>query len=263
MRKRLFVLGVATAVAFTAAGLSSQLSASVVVGGSTLLNQAYADQLETWLGEGPITLTKIYAKQTGDDSFDFHAAVDGKGRTFSVIEILANSATDVVTGQTNNLYQIIGGYNPQSWRSDGRDGDWNYTPADADRTAFLFNLTTSEIQRQSLTAHPSNGEYQTYNWSFYGPTFGGGHDIHVRFDLSSGYTYNNSYGGTSFSNNILSGGAYYHNPVGYGAIEVFQITAGIANSATPEPTPLLIWTGLIGLIGSCRICSRTRSGRDF
>jgi hypothetical protein len=51
---------------------------------ASLLTPAYQSQLESWLGEGPLILTNIYTKQAGDTSFDFHSAVDGQGRTFTL-----------------------------------------------------------------------------------------------------------------------------------------------------------------------------------
>jgi hypothetical protein len=234
----------------TALAVPADAGASIIVGGSTLLTQAYADQLETWLGEGQIAITRIFAKQSGDDSYDFHAAVDGKGRTFTVMQVLANTAYDYSTGQTNNPAQIIGGYNPQSWRS---DSTYSYTPNDAERTAFLFNLSTPtpEIQRQSLSSQTgSNGMPQTYNRDVYGPTFGGGHDIYVSTNLTDGYAYNISYGGTVSSNNILSGTSPLHDGSLFGAIEVFTISAAPDVAGVPEPTQLVVWAGLSAL-GAC------------
>jgi hypothetical protein len=117
--------------------LGGSASAAIVVGGSELLTPAYAQQLQDWLGEGPIALTNIFTKATGDTSADFHAAADGQGRTFSVLEVLT------VNGEVAT--QIIGGYNPQSWSS---NAGWHLSPTNAERTAFLFNLSTTEKQDQ-------------------------------------------------------------------------------------------------------------------
>lgn len=212
---------------FCVAALSAtQMSAAVVVGGSTLLSQGDADQLETWLGEGPIALTNIYTKQTGHLSpSHFHPAVDGQGRTFTVMS---------VTPYGGSTTQIIGGYNPQSWES---ISNFHYTLSDAERTAFLFNLTDTVIQRQNLIGEgfDSSGEYQTHNEAAYGPAFGG-YDIFVSGDLTSGYTNNYSYGGISATDDILSGPAAENFDLQFGGIEVFSI------SAVPELGSLLIWS---------------------
>ena len=47
---------------------------------ATLITAADQSQLESWLGEGPLTLTNIYTKKAGDTAANFHAAVDGQGR---------------------------------------------------------------------------------------------------------------------------------------------------------------------------------------
>jgi hypothetical protein len=140
--------------------------AAFIVGGTGFVTQTYADQLETWLGEGPITITSVFTKLPGHTAEHFHNASDGKGRTFSIIEVLSG----------NNFYnssqllspQVIGGYNPQSWSS---IGDWNYTTDLVDRTGFIFNLTATEKQNQN---QDDSGLFQTYNAYTYGPLFGGG-----------------------------------------------------------------------------------------
>jgi hypothetical protein len=202
-------------------GTPRAVDAATIVGGSALLTPAHADQLETWLGEGLIQLTNIYTKQTGDTSAAFHAAADGQGRTFSVIEVLGQDF--------NGQPQLIGGYNPQSWQS---AGGFTITAADALRTAFLFNLSTGEIQRQNLNAQPGRGDVQTLNEAGRGPTFGFGSDIFVNGDMNSGYAVNYSYGGTEFTNDILAGIQGSHEPLQFGRLEVFKITP------VPEPTAL-------------------------
>lgn len=240
-------LSLVMSLALLVAAADRRADAAIVVGGSTLLDQTFADQLQDWLGEGPIQLTNIYTKQDGHTAADFHAAVDGQGRTFAVLEVLANAATDITTNITDNRRQIIGGFNPQSWSS---DGGFNFTPDDADRTAFIFNLTTMEIQRQSLASEPSNGEYQTRNDLGLGPVFGGGADIVVEGNLSNGGALNYSYGGTAFVNNILEGSSYYHYGANvFGAIEIFTIAAAPVDGDgdVPEPGQLVVWSSLMGI----------------
>jgi hypothetical protein len=132
-----------------------------------LLTSAYETQLENWFGQGDLVFTNIFTKTTGDYAADFHTAVDGLGATFFLMHVAAepNYPFSNISGS-----QIVGGYNPQSWKS---DGSYNLTPNDSDRTAFIYNLTHGIIQRQNLGSGPGNsGEYQTYNSPFNGPSFG-------------------------------------------------------------------------------------------
>jgi hypothetical protein len=209
---------------------SSATSFGAVVIGGTLLSPGDANQIEAWLGEGPITLTNIYTKATGQSASDFHTAVDGQGRTVSVLKVFDGIAT-----------QLIGGYNPQSWAPFDL---YHITLPDAQRTAFLFNLTGSAIQRQNLNSEGAvgSGQYQTYNFLFQGPTFGAGYDLFVDFSLNTGNANNFSYGGISNTDNILNGVANY-TQFDVGALEVFSVAG-----AVPEPASMMVW-GLLVCIG--------------
>ncbi|MEM1101142.1 MAG: PEP_CTERM-anchored TLD domain-containing protein, partial [Pseudomonadota bacterium] len=136
--------------------------AATVTGGSAILSSSDANQLETWLGEGPIELTNIFTRQTGNSAAMFHAAVDGMGRTISVIAL--------------DNGNVVGGYNPISWAGP------NGYKTSGDLSAFLFNLTTGEKLEQFR--YP---QWQTHYRSNYGPTFGGGHDLHINNALTGGY----------------------------------------------------------------------------
>ncbi len=205
--------------------------------GTSLLSAADQAQLANWLGEGQIKLTNIYTKIAGDTSTEFHEAVDGKGRTFAVMEA-TNS-----TGQT----WLVGGYDPQSWST---KGSYNITSDQADRTAFLFNLTTGakHLQTPKTYALDTLGSYQTYNHIDYGPTFGYGNDLFVGKDLTHGLSLMYSYideTGTNFYTSLLDGSPYVAPNVTYGAIQVFSI------SAVPEPASaamLLVGLAALGLM---------------
>jgi hypothetical protein len=242
-RTKSLLLCFATAIVLAAA---TRTEGAVIVGGSGLLDAAYANQLEAWLGEGTIEITRIYGKASGDTATNFHNAVDGQGRTFSVIQVFASQGNYAVfegggSAVADVQAQIIGGYNPQSWNSDST-GSHNFTPNDIDRTAFIFNLTSPEVQRQNLIGQAffNAGEYQTLNGAFFGPSFGGGSDIRVDHTLSAGYAFNWSYGGTSYTDNIVIGGGYYTQSLQFGQIEVFTIRN--VSAAVPEPLSLLSWS---------------------
>ncbi len=220
------------AVAFISSAMLAPVHAATVVGGSALLDSTYANQLETWLGEGPLTLTNIFTR-SGNTSFDFHAAADGKGRTFVVMR-----ATE-----SNGPSAIIGGYNPQSWSS---IGDYNYTYDDADRTAFIFNLTNSEIRRQIKGPEDVTGlgVYQTYNDANYWPSFGSG-DIFYQGGFSVGYSYAFSYGNVPQGTSLIDGSPFDGLNARFPEIEVFTISA----APVPEPETYAMMLAGLGLIG--------------
>jgi hypothetical protein len=127
-------------------------NAGIIVGGSSLLNAPYLAQLESWLGEGALTLTNIFTKNATSTSVDFHAAVDGKGRTFAVMSASNNSTS-----------AVIGGYNPNAWNAS--INNYVYTGNDVDKTAFIFNLSNGWKFIQNFSGQ---GAYQAFNHSTYG-----------------------------------------------------------------------------------------------
>ena len=136
--------------------LTGPARADSIVYGGTLLTQSSANQLASWLGEGDLALTEIYSGSPGTPTA-FHAAADGKGRTFSVAQVQVGSGPA----------QLVGGYDPVSWSS---SNVWNVNYTNAGRTAFIFNLSTSLLLRQQLDN--IIGSYQTWNGSDSGPQFG-------------------------------------------------------------------------------------------
>lgn len=245
----------AAALFLSAVPALAPANAGTIVGGSSMLGAPELAQLETWLGQGPLTLTNIFTKGVdGNTSFDWHAAVDGQGATFSVLQIVMNIS------ETEQVTHTIGGYNPQSWFS---TGGYSVTAADADRTAFIFNLTTGVVQYQCKSTDPSIcgsdidpsnsfGQNQTFNLGSYGPTFGNGHDLYVNSTLSGGYSYNFAYdvpGGLVFSgnNNGLDPNQSEFQFSAVLALETFTIAPGPATEV-PEPAPLaLLAVGLLAI----------------
>jgi len=208
--------------------VSSVSDAGIVIGGSDLLSAGDHSQLEAWLGEGGVDLTNIFDRSAGDTAADFHAAVDGMGRTFTLIQL--NNA-----GTTHT----VGGYSPQSWNS---SSSYNLSPTAADQTGFMFNLETGRLYEQIR-------EYQTYNRFNYGPTFGGGHDLYIDNNLSGGYANighsyhdgNGQYGTTNYRNAFA--GSYSSWSID--AIEVFTISPAVA---TPEPGTMAMFVSALGAV---------------
>jgi hypothetical protein len=232
-------LRIATAVVAASVLSCASAQAGVILGGSTLVDSTYLARLEGWLGEGQLTLTNIYTKTAGDTTANFHAAADGKGRTFVVLSAREDTGNSAV----------IGGYNPQSWNAGL--GTYHITDPLADRTAFVFNLTGDYKYDQRTTPLPccaDSGRYQTYNAIDYGPDFGGGFDIGMfNSSLDLGYSYLYSYApdnATAF-HSLVDGSAYNGVNVEIFGLEVFTI-APFADA--PEPATLaLLGVGLIGL----------------
>jgi hypothetical protein len=240
---RTIIAAGSTALALLLGGAGGAARAGDIIGGSSLLDDGRHAQLERWLGQGEFNLDNVYTLRPGDTSVNFHQGADGKGATFTLLEV-TNTA-----GQTF----LVGGYNPQGWSS--TDG-WHETERDFQRTAFLFNFTTPAVYRQVLSSYvlPSQGERQTFNDILFGPVFGSGPDLLVNDDLTTALSWQLSYGnpaneGTSIIDGSLGGQAVHVN-----AMEIFAI------APVPEPAPaamLLAGMGVIGAFG----CWRQRKHR--
>ncbi len=205
-------------LALAGAGLGAAAKAGDIIGGSSLLDDGRQAQLERWLGQGEFNLNNVYTLRPGDTSVNFHQGADGKGATFTLIEV-SNTA-----GQTF----LVGGYNPQGWSS--TDG-WHETERDFQRTAFLFNFTTPAVYRQVLTGFelPSQGQRQTFNDILFGPVFGSGPDLFVNDDLTKALSWQLSYGNPANEGISIIDGSVGGQTVSVNAMEIFAI------APVPEP----------------------------
>jgi MYXO-CTERM domain-containing protein len=209
-----------------------------IIGGSSLLDDSRHAQLERWLGQGEFNLDNVYTLRPGDTSVNFHQGADGKGATFTLIEV-SNTA-----GQSF----LVGGYNPQAWSS--TDG-WHETPRDFQRTAFLFNFTTPAVYRQVLSGFelPSQGQRQTFNDILFGPVFGTGPDLFVNDDLTKALSWQLSYGNPANEGTSIIDGSLRGQTVTVDAMEIFAI------APVPEPDSwamLLAGAGALGAFGRWR-----------
>lgn len=217
-------------IGLVAASVSLLCSASQ----ATLLSSAYEAQLENWLGTGDQSFTNIYTYDSGDSASDFHSVADGMGATFTLLKVVMNA-----------VEYVVGGYNPQSW---GSFYGYNNTSADADRTAFLFNLTDVVKRTQNLTTDSggANGHQQTANDPNYGPAFGGG------FDLSTGDDLNPSFGISGYANAFSygQGSNVFGNSYNYFTIselEVYTVTTTVPDASSNFGLFGLVLLGLVGV----------------
>jgi hypothetical protein len=72
---------------------------------------------------------------------------------------------------------IFGGFTAVNW--DGSD-EWKY-----DANAFIFSLTNKYNKPLKMKVDPNQHEFAILCDSDYGPTFGGGHDIHIANDANT------------------------------------------------------------------------------
>lgn len=173
-----------------------------------LLTSFDETMIESWLGQGDLVFTNINSKAPGDDALDFHGASDNQGATVVLMGISSRAAGAPYAGSTNLSPQIIGAYNPYPYTSD-------FIPilalTDAERGAFLFNLTSGLRARQNTVADDGSefgaGIWGALNIGSLGPSFGLGPDLYVDGTLNSGYATQLSFGG---ANGVpLVNGTYY------------------------------------------------------
>jgi hypothetical protein len=222
---------IAASVALALAAGGSVALAGDIVGGSALLDDSGHAQLERWQGAGAVNLTTIYSLQPGDTARDFHAAVDGRGPTFTLLQ-LTNAGGD---------RYLVGGYNPRSWSS--TDG-WHVTQRDADRSAFLFNMTAPAVYRQLPSNYilPSQGARQTLNQADLGPAFGAGNDLFVNDRLDTAFSYQLTYGDPGDQGRSIVDRSLGIGLVAVDAIELFTV------SPVPAPaSPALLAAGVVVL----------------
>jgi hypothetical protein len=147
------------------------------------------------------------ATRDGFNGEAFHSKCDGKRNTITIIK--------------SHLNYVFGGFASSAWNSSEVYIN--------DPNAFLFSLRRAGVSfKDKFTV--KQAQYALYGHSNYGPTFGGGHDIHIHnqsntnigscsnfgfaYNLPNGYTY----GGNA--KDFLAGN---HNQWTTTEIEVYQI----------------------------------------
>jgi hypothetical protein len=222
----------ASTFALALAGVTYPAAAQSTTGPS-LLDASREAQLERWLGAGDMLFTPVFTGIPGSTSLDFHSAADGKGPTFTLLQVSDPAGASF----------LVGGYDPQSWSS--TDG-WHVTPLDSERTAFLFNMTVPAVYRQvpATFIFPSQGANQTFNAADHGPTFGTGPDLFVNDRLDAALSWQVSYG-----NPVDEGKSIIDRSRG---AKLFHIDAMqlFAVSPIPEPASYGMFAGGLALIAA-------------
>ncbi|XP_053376730.1 interferon-induced protein 44-like [Mercenaria mercenaria] len=179
------------------------------------------DQLEQWIGTGPKTFTLLYAiTRDGCNATTFHQKCDNQGATVTVLY-----------NQQGSLY---GGYAPVSWASSG--GYVNNT------IAFLYQLRFNGNDKTSkFTLKPAHYQHALQDSQGYGPTFGGGHDLHTFANtVNSSGTYFTLNGymniGHSYDNQGITKDQINNGNMNVTELEVYKVADGKRNP-TQENRP--------------------------
>ncbi|TXH00509.1 MAG: PEP-CTERM sorting domain-containing protein [Rhodocyclaceae bacterium] len=207
-------------------------NAGVVTGGGLLSNSA-ADQLENWLGSGDLNFTNIWSGTVGASSISWHASVDNAGPTLSIYDISVGTSR-----------YLIGGYTDNNWYRSGSPG------YQADNDAFIFNLTTGIVKRNSESLS-STAQYAIYAAPGHFATFGGGHDIYGGENILgaplNGWAFPGFSYGPYLAGNIINGDPSVPFFT-VNSLETYTFAPAPQSQDLPAPTPLaLIGLGVAGI----------------
>jgi hypothetical protein len=180
-------------------------SSSLFPNSAILLNPQFDSPMRQWLGEKGVRLSGqsrfvlLYRGSShGSQAQIFHQRCDHKGRTVTLIRCTSG--------------YIFGAYASDPWTS--RSTYANNT------SSFLFSLLNpagSPPTKYDVT----NGPHAQYDNGTYGPTFGGGHDLHIGNQWQGSYSsFPHSYGDSTRRGNNTFTGAKNFTPA---EVEVWQV----------------------------------------
>lgn len=139
--------------------------------GSNIVSVEQGQMLNSWVGtEGKLWKLCYSTRANGYSSSTFHSLCNNKGESITVAKLS--------TGK------IIGGYAGCSWASIQQ---YNYGCGGS----FIFSLSNKHKYEKHFYHNVLTSSfsylYYTYDNSTYGPTWGGGHDLHFDLNGNSGY----------------------------------------------------------------------------
>jgi len=121
---------------------------------SILLTIPFYGMIQVWLGTPRHWVLRYRGSRNGFGGAQFHALCNNVGPTVTII-------------RSSGGY-LFGGYNPNSWASTS-----GYSTGGG---SFIFTLTNPYGSPPTHFHNKSNGPY---NHPTYGPSWGGGHDLHI------------------------------------------------------------------------------------
>ena len=139
--------------------------------GSSFLTDAQTTQLFSLIGFSSSSFSSKPIYQASKDGFsasNFHSKCDNAPNTLVIIKTVNNN--------------IFGAYVEVSWSGSG-----SYK---SDSNAFLFSLVNPSNNPIKMPVH-QYPQYAIYATPSYGPTFGGGHDLHTPDSPNSNQGYLN------------------------------------------------------------------------
>ncbi|UZO08288.1 uncharacterized protein OCT59_028546 [Rhizophagus irregularis] len=134
---------------------------------SKIITYQHIELISKWIDRLEITdkLASSYefkllfrASRDGHSRDKFHEICDNKPRTVTCVKVKDSN-------------EILGGYNPNVWKSDKLDKSYDRNGTNKDN--FIFSFSNDKIGNYILS-RVTNGNYATINNPHYGPSFGGG-----------------------------------------------------------------------------------------
>ncbi|UJR27907.1 hypothetical protein I4U23_009168 [Adineta vaga] len=136
-------------------------------GGGSLLRFEHQVLLNEWIGHREQKWRLVYkAKRDGFNTDDFHRCADNQGPTVTVIQSKENG-------------YLFGGYTSEPWTSSVQYVEDKENP-------FLFTLINPHnISPTRYLIRTDYTQYAIVHGDMYGPTFGGGFDLHICNDSAT------------------------------------------------------------------------------